>query len=294
MRIIYFVKKIIGFTVMFCIIITSAAFSDTTSDHKIGLKIAGGISNLSGTDYDASDWGWDYLRKVTMENQGGTYAWEQNSLDWGWEMAGEIIFNLSSRFALSGGVGFITGNSNSKGTTVLEGVTTINETDLKAKAVPLTAGIYYFLPVSPKSRLSLGVGVGYYFASFSRNYVNEDVGIYRIDGVFKGSGGDLGLHGGIGFEYDLSKSVVIVIEGFGRYAKISGFEGTREQIDSNNWSDTWEGKYYYSDRQHSSDILLPRVNLTDPSSIGNAINIRDYETDFSGFTIRIGLKIRIF
>ena len=271
-----------------------SVYSYPPPENKIELKISGGISYLSGTDYDASDWGWDYLRKITMENQGGTYAWEQNSLAWGWEIGGEILLNLSSRFALSGGVGYISGTSTSKGTTALEGITTINETDFKAWAVPVTVGIEYFLPLSSKSRLSLGVGVGYYFAHFSRNYVSEDVGIYRIDADFTGSAGDIGFHGGIGFEYDLSNTVAVVIEGFGRYAKISGFEGSRERIDSNDWTDSWEGKYYYSDRQHSSGKLLPRVNLSDPSSIENAINARDYESDFSGFTIRIGLKIKLF
>jgi len=287
-------KKFLGFMVLFFSFFTFAVFSDTPSVKKMELKISGGISYLSGTDYDASDRGWDYLRKVTMENQGGTYAWEQNSLDWGWEMAGEILFNINSRFAISAGVGCINGTSTSKGTTSLEGITSINETDLKAKAIPVTLGISYFFPVSSKSRFSLNAGVGYYYTSFTRNYLSEDVGIYWIDGVFKGSAGDIGFHGGIGFEYDLSDVVALLIEGFGRYAKISGFEGTRERVDSNDWSDSWEGKYYYSDRQHSSEILLPRVNQTDPSTIENAINIRGYESDFSGFTIRIGLKLRIF
>jgi hypothetical protein len=268
--------------------------SEPSPEKKFSLKVSGGVSRLSGTDYDASDWGWDFLRKVSMENQGGTYAWEQDSLDWGWELAGELVFNLSSQFALSGGVGYITGKSTSKGTTSLAGVTTINETELKVKAIPVTVSLYYSLPVSTKSRFSLGAGVGYYFASFTRNYLNEQVGIYWIDANFKGSASDIGFHGGIGFEYDLSSTFAIVIEGFGRYAKISGFEGTRERIDSNNWSDLWEGNYYYSDRQHSSGTLLPRVSLSDPSSIENAINSRDYETDFSGFTIRIGLKIKLF
>lgn len=294
LQIIFTSKKFIIFCSLLLIFFCSAAHSETSPEKKFGLKISGGISNLSGTDYDPSDWGWDFLRKVTMENQGGTYAWEQNVLDWGWEITGELVFNLSSRFDIAGGVGYITGKSHSKGTTTLAGVTTINETNLKAKAIPVTLTLYYFLPVSSKSRFSLGAGVGYYFASFTRNYLHEQVGIYWIDADFMGSASDVGFHGGIGFEYDLSEAVAIVIEGLGRYAKVSGFEGTRERIDSNNWSDSWEGKFYYSDRQHSSGTLLPRVNLSDPSSIENAINARDYETDFSGFTIRIGLKIKLF
>lgn len=287
-------KNLIFLFIAFFLIIAEPFYGEPSADSKVALKVSGGTSYLTGTDYDASDWGWDYLRKVTMENQGGSYSWEQNVLDRGWEMNGEFLIYLDSRFALSGGVGYITGKSHSKGTTSLGGISTIDETDLKAKSVPVTLGATYFFPISPKTRISISGGVGYYFSSFSRNYLSADIGIYRIQSDFTGSASDFGFQGGIAVEFDLFKNIAIVIEGFGRYAKISGFEGTRNRLDSNNWSDSLEVKYYYSDRQHSSGELLPRVNLSDPSTIENAINIRDYESDFSGFTLRFGLKIDLF
>jgi len=288
-------KKFISFCVLFFMFFVFLVYSEAPPEKKFELKLSGGISRLSGTDYDASDRGWDYLRKASMENQGGTYVWEQNSLDWGWEIAGEILFNLSSRFALSGGVGYIAGKSTSKGTTALEGITTINEADLKAKAIPVTVGIYYFLPISSRSRVYLSAGVGYYFASFTRAYLREDNTPYWINADFTGSGGDVGFHGGIGFEYVMSKSIAIVIEGFGRYAKIRGFEGTRSRGDSNDWSDSVDGNYYYSERFVWTDEWVSRTNIgTSPPSGDDVRNVRDAEIDFSGFTIRFGLKIKLF
>jgi hypothetical protein len=86
-----------------------------------------------------------------------------------------------------------------------------------------------------------------------------------------------------------------VIEGYGRYAKIRGFEGTSKQYDSNNWSDSTEGKYYYFERFISTQEWLPLTSFdTEPPGGEDIRNVRDFEIDFSGFTIRVGLKIKLF
>ncbi|MFC2166035.1 hypothetical protein ACFLT2_13695, partial [Acidobacteriota bacterium] len=178
----------------------------------------------------------------------------------------------------------------------LAGVTTgSSTTNLKAKAIPVSVGVYYFLPVSSKSRFSLGAGVDYYFTSFCRDARRENTSPYWIETNFTGSGDNFGFHGGIGFEYSVSKNIAIIIEGFGRYAKISGFEGTRTRADSNNISDSFEGKYYALERFVWSSEWLTRAAInSEPPSGADVRNVRDNEIDFSGFTIRIGLKIRLF
>ena len=87
----------------------------------------------------------------------------------------------------------------------------------------------------------------------------------------------------------------IVIEGFGRYATISGFEGNRKQSDTNNVSASFDGKYLTHERLVWTDEWLTRVSVGPKPPSGDDIrNIRDYKIDFSGFTIRIGLKIGLF
>ncbi len=277
-------------------IFSSAVHSSTTSEKKFELKISGGIGYLSGTDYEEVSDGWNHLNRISTEAAGGIFTSEHNSFDWGLEMEGEIVFNLSPRFAISGGLGYITEEYSNKRMSSFEGVTTGSSAiDFKAKAVPVTIGIRYFLPISSKSQFSLNAGVGYYFASFSSSSYRENNTPYRQDTDSNGSGGDFGFHGGIGFEYSVSKNVAIIIEGFGRYATISGFDGTRNQSDTNNVSSSVEGKYLTHERLVWTNEWLTRVSIgSEPPSGDDVRDVRDYEIDFSGFTIRIGLKIKLF
>jgi opacity protein-like surface antigen len=288
--------KILSFTVLFFALSVLSIYSSTPPEKKFELKLSGGISHLSGADFDASDEGWTHQRKVSTEAAGGTLTSDPKSLDWGWEIGGELTFHLSSRFALSGGVGYINGKNSSKDVSSLEGVVTgTSTTNLDAKAIPVTLGIYYFLPVSQKSRFSICAGAGYYFVSFSRAGYREDNSPYWIDTDFTGSGGDFGFHGGIGFEYSMSDNVAIVIEGFMRSAKIKGFEGNRKRVDSNGLNDSLDGKYYYSERYVWTEEWLPRTPIgTEPPSGEDVRNVRDLEIDFSGYTVRVGLKIKLF
>ena len=97
---------------------------------------------------------------------------------------------------------------------------------------------------------------------------------------------ELKLTGGIAFEYDLSKKVAIVIE---------GFEGSRNQNDTNNAISSIEGKYYTHERLEWTDEWLTRVGIgSEPPSGEEIRNARDYAIDFSGFTVRLGLKIKLF
>jgi hypothetical protein len=163
------------------------------------------------------------------------------------------------------------------------------------KAIPLKAKAYIFFPVSPQVQIALGGGLGYYFADFKRFYRREPGDGYWIDSDMEGNGAGLGVEGGISLEYALSEGMTIFLEGSGRVAKIGGIEGTRERVDSNNWSDSLEGSYYALERERSPGIWSPVVNIaTEAPSGGGTRNVRDAHLDFSGFTIKVGLKIRLF
>lgn len=290
-------RKIIFFCVIFLMVFVFSVYSESPPERKFELKLSGGISHLSRTDSeDTADY-WSHLSKISTEAAGGAFTREKNNLDWGWEFSGEIVLNLSSRFALSGGAGYITGKySSTSGTTNQEGAaSSTSENDQTVRAVPVTFGICTYLPVSSKSRFYISAGVGYYFASFSFSNYREDDIPYWIDINFTGSGGDIGVHGGIGFEYALSKNIAIVIEGFGRYAKISGFKGTRDREDSNNWSDSSDATHYHYEHYAWTEEWLARTGFsTEPPSGEDVRNVRDFEIDFSGYTIRVGLKIKLF
>ena len=287
-------KKTIFFCLLFFLIMAISIFPDTASK-KFDLKISGGLTYLEVGDWNAHHVGWNEQRRMSVEAAGGTVISENQELHWGKEMAGELIFNLNSRFAVSGGIGYIYGNVADTAETIVDGVTALNVHDFKVRAIPLRAGGYYFFPIAPKMQISLNAGLGYYFAKAERFYRREPGDGYWIDSEGTGTGGGIGFDGGIEFEYSISNNVSILIGGYGRYAKISGIEGHRERIDSNNWSDSIDGNYYALERERPPWGWFPVVNIaTEAPSGAGTRNVRDAHVNFSGFTIRLGLKIKLF
>jgi hypothetical protein len=239
--------------------------------------------------------GWNEHRRINVETAGGTVLSENQELHWGKEVAGDLFYYLSSRFAISAGAGYISGRVNDVAETVVGEVKAFNIHDFKVRAVPIRVGAAYFLPVFPKSRISVGAGLGYYFAKFDRFYRREPGTGYWIDSNMTGTGQGLGFYGVIGFEYSATKKIALVIEGTGRYSKISGIKGSRERVDSNNWSDSVEAPYYALDRERLPGMWFPVVNIADPAPSGEGTrNVRDAVLDFSGFSIRVGMKINLF
>lgn len=286
--------KLICFFLLFSALNATAAYSEN-SKGQIDLKISGGLSYLEVGDWNAHHIGWNESRRESVEAAGGVVISENQALHWGWELEGEFILNLGPQFAVGFGTGYINGKVADTAETLVDDITALNIHDFRVKAIPLKAKGYYFLPISPKVRIVLGGGIGYYFARFTRFYKREPGDGYWIDSNMEGNGAGIGMEGGISFEYAFRDNVSIFIEGSGRYAKIGGISGNRDRIDSNSWSDSMKGSYYALERERSPGVWSPVVNIdtTAPSGEGTR-NVRDAELDFSGFTIRVGLKIRLF
>jgi hypothetical protein len=294
MKILCYAVRILIFSLLFLISITTSAWSES-ANNKFDLKITGGLTYLEVGDWNAHHLGWNESRRMDVEAAGGTVHSETQELHWGWEISGDVIFNLNTRFAFSIGTGYINGQFADSADTTVGSVTASNIHDFKVRAIPVRAGAYYFLPVSPKARLSLGTGLGYYFAKFHRFYRRESGSGYWIDTDMTGKGGGIGFDGGVGLEYNLTKKITLVIEGYGRYAKISGFKGTQYRIDSNNWSDSLDGYYYALEQERLPYGWFTEVTIATTTPTGSdKKNVRDAEVDFSGFSIRVGLKIGLF
>lgn len=286
--------KMICFSILFFGLVTASVFSANKS-RKIDLKISGGLTYLEVGDWNAHHIGWNESRRKSVEAAGGVVIRENQALHWGWELEGELILHLGSQFAVGFGTGYINGKVADTAETLVDDITALNIHDFRVKAIPLRAKGYYFLPISPKVRIALGGGIGYYFARFTRFYRREPGTGYWIDSNMEGNGAGLGVEGGISFEYTLRDNVSIFIEGSGRYAKIGGITGKRDRIDSNNWSDSIEGAYYYLERERSPGVWYPVVNIATTAPSGeDTRNLRDAQLDFSGYTIKIGVKIRLF
>ncbi len=268
------------------------------SEKKLELKISGGLGYLEGGDWNASEKGWEDYNRKNMDFLGGSSTGEYQELHLKTEMRGDFILYLNPRFGISAGIGYISsrvGEDSSKLITTLGETTTTNTIGMKISAIPVNIGICYYFPLFSKARLCIGAGTGYYFANFSRDYRRENNTGYWIDTEMDGKGSGIGFSGEIGLEYALSESIALMFETNGKYAKISGFEGTRDRVDSNNWSDSLQGSFYYSKRERPPHGWFPAVNIDTMTPAGpDVCDVREAQVDFSGFSIRLGLKIRLF
>jgi hypothetical protein len=286
--------KLICVCFLFFVFITTGVYS-ADNNRTIDFKISGGIAYLEVGDWNDHHIGWNESRRRSVEAAGGTVISENQPLHWGWELEGEFILHLGSQFAVGIGTGYINGKLEDVAETITNNITALNIHDFGVKAIPIKAMAYFFLPLSHKVQMALGGGLGYYFASFTRFYRREPGDGYWIDSDMEGSGSGLGAEGGISLEYALSNDLTIFLGGSGRYAKIGGIEGTRERIDSNSWSDSIEGTYYALERERTPGIWSPVVNIATEAPSGEGTrNVRDGVLDFSGFTIKAGIKIRLF
>ncbi len=245
---------------------------------RFGIKLTGGINYLEVGDPNASLKGFaDFMNDLAIF-WGVTGEGEIEQIHYGLDLEGDVIFYLSPRLGISLGSGYIYGNKIKDANKVILSVWTYAY-GMKMSAIPVRLGVCYSLPVSSRIRIFLNGGVGYYFAKWSESI---DWMASTIDQEAKASG--IGFHGGLGFEFKLVSRFALVLEGQGRYAKIGEFKGKT--------LDSIEGTLYYYENP-SMGNWYPKVGIVDIDGFMpvGVRNLRKAEVDFSGFTLRAGIKI---
>jgi len=171
-------------------------------------------------------------------------------------------------------------------------------------AMPVRLGICYMLPLSSKINITFNTGGGYYTAKVSeywklgRTYPSGDSG-WTIRYWETDSKRVFGFHGGIGLEYNLTKNFALVVEFQGRYVKLKDLKAIVQR----------EGRY--SGGIHEDKGTLYYFNMWDVGigtryddlevweeppeiSIWDIQDVRKAVLDLSGYSMRIGLRIRLF
>lgn len=245
---------------------------------RFGLKLTGGINYLEVGDPNASLKGFADLTKELAVFWGVTGEGEIEQIRNGLDLEGDVIFYLTPRLGISLGSGYIYGNKAKNENKVI----LLDQTyayGMEMSAIPARLGVYYSLPISSWGQFFLNGGVGYYFAKWSESV---DWMASTTDQEAKGSG--IGFHGGMGFEFRLVSHFALILEGQGRYVKIGGFEGEK--------SNFIEGTLnYYEIQFGASGKWYPKVDVIDGLIPAGVRNLREAKVDFSGFTVRAGIKI---
>ncbi|MBE0461752.1 MAG: hypothetical protein IBX60_09000 [Candidatus Aminicenantes bacterium] len=262
---------------------------------KFGIKLTGGMSYLAVGDPNASLKGLaDFLKDQASlgDNIPESEFNEFKKIHFGLDLVGDVIIYLTPHFGISLGSGYIYGMEGKVINKRILGGQTFTE-EVKVSAIPVRLGVYYSLPLSSRARFLLNGGVSYYFAKWSEAYRNEWSGGW-FNTVQEAKASGIGFHGGLGFEFNLVSNISFVLEEQGRYAKIGGFKGDKEfRAFIPGWESSTEGSLYYFEWLPWTDNWYPMIQILEEEPIGDRIRkVRKAKIDFSGFTLRAGIKIK--
>ncbi|MDW7761596.1 MAG: SH3 domain-containing protein [Acidobacteriota bacterium] len=272
---------------------------------RIAVRFTGGLGYLDGGDTSANRTSYSaYMRdRERQPGSGISVEGETESIHTGTNWEAEVVYELNSRLDIGFGVGYIHAGKDKGQSRIVSqwsGRVVTVDRGTSLSAVPVKLGVFYSLLKGGRFHVVVNAGAAYYLATWqeSMDFLSEAPGSsYWAKYVTKTHGGGIGFHGGLGLEYRLSRNMALVVDGIGRYARFGGFEGEYSEKNSSGADVTMPGKLYYYEWSFDNNTypwleLFDRdpnqINFSDPVK-----NIRDAVLDFSGFSLRVGIKISL-
>lgn len=259
-----------------------------------GLKFTGGMNYLMLSDVNNGNQGYNDYYYDQSTAAGWTVNAEVKPINFGIDIAADLIIPITENFGLGLGTGFIFGYN--KSTTTYEkwvqsGTWT---SEPKISAIPARITIFYSFPINNQLNVFVNGGASYYLTNYSWNWRQQAGEDWKeLDQTVTAK--DYGFHGGLGFEYYFSQNTAFVMEISGRYADISGFEGTFTEKESTGAKATEDGKLYYFEIDPlvaGKFYSIVQVDEEMPPET-EVRNPRDATVDLTGLCIRVGIRIRI-
>lgn len=283
--------------VVLCVGLMTSPGKAQSSSKKFTLKASGGYGSLSGGDLATIVDGLNEQLADISRLAGASISGEIKNAKWGPEFEGEFIYSLNERWGVGLGVGYIRKSAESGAQLQIGNYAGIRfDWEPVYKVVPVTLNGYYNFPVSSKMNAYVKGGVGYYFAAwdYKIRQENELVGITVWDeneGTAKDSG--FGFQGGLGFEYGLSDSISLFVEGSGRLVNLKNWDV--ENVNRNALGSEMDtGTFWYVEEyEEDTGKYYPSLELLDEEpSDPDLRNVRKAEISLSGIVFKVGVKFR--
>ncbi len=217
---------------------------------------------------------------------------------------GGLRLDVSSKFAIGVGIEEISEKNESRfkftpiSIPIYGSMVNFHTIKSEVSVVNLKLGTYYTIPLLRRINLILNGGIDYYISKASLYKYHKiyatGFGIpewpYEKEEEYDISAGRFGFHGGIGFEYRILDDLSIVLEFQGRYARMKNLKGTK-------WDIPWEleeGILYIGEKKWS-DGYSPELIISPLRPMGDEFrNIRKAVLDFSGYSLRLGISLKLF
>lgn len=264
----------------------------------ISIKLFGGYGTMTTGDFNTFGESMDKYTDDAVAFLGLTKEGEFKKLNMGLEYGGEIIVKLPGGLGIGVGAGYIQRSNESEinlEEPLIGSMSFTLEPDFTV--IPLTCSLYYFLPSPPLVNIYVNGGAGYYFGTVKHTF-GLDLQIIGLPPEQSQTVGDvksqgIGFHGGIGLEFNMGSNIGLFVEGKGRYCKLKSWEGD-ETSTGTLGSGTESGTMWFLDQydgatgQWYSVIMLSEDQPSGP----DVQNVREFEVDLSGFSIRAGIRIK--
>ncbi len=286
---------IIVLAAVLCVFLMASSGLAQDSYKKFTLKVSGGYGSISGGDLTAVADGLNEQLSDIARLAGASTSGEIKNAKWGPEFEGEFVYSFTERWGIGLGVGYIRKSIESGAELQIGTYARVSfEWEPVYKAVPITLNGYYNLPVTSKMNAYVKGGVGYYFATWDYHIrqENELLGITvweENEGTAKDSG--FGFQGGLGFEYSLSDSVALFLEGTGRYVNLKNWDVEnvyRNALGTDRETGTF---WYVEEYEEDTGKYYPNLELSDEEpSDPDYRNVRKVEISFSGVVFKVGVK----
>lgn len=223
-------------------------------------------------------------RNTEMKNK------QRASVRSGYDITGDIIFNLNKRVGLGVRWDYIHTYPKSSLLYSFGGSSvdyTLDTTPL-IDAYGVRLGLYYEKPLSRLLSFQANGGPAVYFVKyeFARRFIVPG----REDDIhLKVTAARLGLQGGLGLELKLDKRAGLYAEAQGRLARITGLKGTEWVYIWDNYitTNTETGGFLY----RGDDGGYPVLSVKDDKTAAGS-NFRRAVLDLSGISLAAGIRIR--
>ncbi len=259
------------------------------------LRLYGGFGRAEVGDINKGLDGYYEVLKIYQAMGMGTTTGGYNPLRDGYNAGADLVFQLSRKFGIGIGAGYMRLSESSSMTLSMEsGRLELSGTPVLS-AIPIRLGLFLTLPLGKRLNLTVNGGVAAYAAlkldSTERIVISDS----SPEGTsLSASGGapfeNLGYQGSLGFEFMVSQNTGFFIEAEGRYARLKNFE----KATAGSGPDTTEGRLYlvtHTFDEGSWSIFT--VEGTPPVSDPPTRVYSEPKIDLSGFSLQAGLRIRL-
>jgi hypothetical protein len=219
----------------------------------------------------------------------------------------ELRLDINPRLSLGLGIGYFSSESKSDfefiGPFPFQSELIYSQSysiDAEIQSIPLKLSIYYSFPLTSAARIYLNGGVDVFFSKESlHKYHYSSGGVYdslykKLEAYSINSKG-LGLHASIGTEISVTKSFALILEAQVRVARIDHLRATRSyQTYGGEGED--KGILYLGQRELAGyGDSCPDLIVSASMPTGNEFKkVKEGALDFSGFSLKGGILVRLF